>query len=141
MPRTSILAAFISSIVVLSSAASATSRLFVQDPNRAVAAHLEDTQGPFTSSVRQKLRERRFADLDTIAEDLLRTKARFPGGDWKLYRFFDAVGRPDGDAGDLSDRSITDLARDGARLGAGGPDVRSDLGWQTHIALLRSWRS
>src|SRR5262245_53199083 len=141
MRRTVISAAVISAIINVHPAAQAMSSSWVaQDRYGAGAEHLEDTQQPFMNAVRQKLTQRRFADLDKMAEEVLRTKARFPGGDWKLYRFFGAVGRLRGGIGDLSNHSITRSTNANAQPVSGGPDVSSDSTWEAHIALLRSWR-
>lgn len=36
-----------------------------------------------------------FAELEKTAATLAQRKERFPGGDWKLYRFFQGLGRPE----------------------------------------------
>src|SRR5262245_65858710 len=126
MRRTFIAAAVISAIIDVNGAAHAMSSSWVaQDRYGAGAEHLEDTQQPFMNALRQQLTQRRFADLDKIAEEVLRTKARFPGGDWKLYRFFGAVGRLRGGVGDLSNHSITPSTNANAQSVTGGPDVTS----------------
>jgi hypothetical protein len=38
------------------------------------------------------LEQENFAELERIAHDFTTKKERFPGGDWKLSRFYDAVG-------------------------------------------------
>ena len=49
-------------------------------------------QQPFIDAVRSMLSKEQFELLDRTAEELIRTNARFPGGDWKLYRFHGALG-------------------------------------------------
>jgi Domain of unknown function (DUF4034) len=74
----------------------------------------------FIDTVRTQLKEKRFDQLDATMEELSRTKARFPGGDWKLHRFFGAMEGP---------------------LGPEGNENESDETWQRHLALLRSWQA
>jgi hypothetical protein len=92
---------------------------------------VDDVQRSFVDNMRSFLLSRRFAELDAASEQLSRTKERFPGGDWKLYRFYGAVGRPGGGGGDLNDRAVANV----------GQGAQSDEVWQHHIALLREWRS
>lgn len=92
---------------------------------------MSEEQRSFVNDTRSLLLNQRFAELDALAVQLLRAKARFPGGDWKLYRFYGAVGRPGGGGGDLSDRAIVYV----------GPGAELDEVWQRHIALLRQWHT
>jgi hypothetical protein len=83
----------------------------------------------------------KFDTLDAEVNTLLRSKSRFQGGDWKLYRFFGAVGRPFGGYGDLSDRSASPdvpFATD-VRPPLSGSDI--EAAWQRHLTVLRGWRS
>jgi hypothetical protein len=79
---------------------------------------LKNEVGPFTESVAQKLREKRFAELDALEQELQRTKARFTGGDWQLFHFYDALS--------------------GGRIPAG---VAINADWLELIALLTEWRA
>jgi hypothetical protein len=74
-----------------------------------------DVQEPFKADVRAMLERKQFQDLDDLAGELDRTKARFPGGDWKPYRFQEALGAP-----------------------AGGCDD-TDENWERLIAVLTRW--
>jgi hypothetical protein len=76
-----------------------------------------DPQEPFKNEARALLRQEQFAQLDHLAEELVKTKARFPGGDWKSYRFQGALGNPLGD------------------------DSASDAEWERHIAVLQRWHT
>src|SRR5262245_43499193 len=55
------------------------------------AAHTQapaaDPQEPFKEEVRALIRQEQFDHLDRLADELVKTEARFPGGDWKSYRF------------------------------------------------------
>jgi hypothetical protein len=55
-----------------------------------------------------------FAELDQMADAARSSKARFPGGGWKLSRFYEAV-KPNG----------------------GG--YQTDADWKNHIELLQRW--
>src|SRR4029453_513521 len=45
-------------------------------------------------TVRAMLERQQFGALDDLADELHRTKARFAGGDWKSFRFQEALGAP-----------------------------------------------
>jgi hypothetical protein len=76
----------------------------------------EAAQERFTADVRRMLEDERFEALDDLAGELDRTKARFAGGDWKSYRFQQALGAP-----------------------AGGCDD-TDEHWQELLVSLKRWR-
>jgi len=76
-----------------------------------------DQQQPFKADVRAMLERRQFEALDDLADELNRTKARFAGGDWKSYRFQEALGTP-----------------------AGGCDD-TDAHWEGLIAVLTRWHA
>src|SRR5258706_7254984 len=59
-----------------------------------------DRQEPFKADVRGMLERKQFEALDGLADELNRTKARFAGGDWKSYRFQEALGKPAGGCDD-----------------------------------------
>lgn len=80
-------------------------------------ATLADPQPAFIASVRELLAKGQFARLDEQAMDLQRTRARFPGGDWKLYRFHEALEK-------LVDE-----------------ENATDQEWQDRIALLTRWHT
>jgi hypothetical protein len=52
---------------------------------------LKDEIGPFSASVLQRLRDKRFAELDALEQELRQSKARFTGGDWQLAHFYGAL--------------------------------------------------
>jgi hypothetical protein len=96
-------------------ASAATSRL--SDQVTATAVELLDNSRPaFIKSVRAELNQSHFAALDAMAQDLWRTKARFPGGAWKLAAFYEALGDP-------SDHGTA-----------------SEEDWKKHLLLLRVWK-
>ena len=74
-----------------------------------------DEQEPFKASVRAMLEREQFGALDGLADELNRTKARFAGGDWKSYRFQQALSAP-----------------------AGGCDD-TDAHWKELLAVLTRW--
>jgi Domain of unknown function (DUF4034) len=76
-----------------------------------------DPQEPFKDDVRALLRQEQFEALDRLAAELVKTRARFAGGDWKSYRFQEAIHGP-----------------------AGG-DNASDEEWERHIAVLQRWHA
>src|SRR5262245_30127345 len=53
-----------------------------------------DPQEPFKEEVRGLLRREQFERLDRLSDELIKTKARFSGGDWKSHRFQEALGKP-----------------------------------------------
>jgi hypothetical protein len=88
-----------------------------QETAAARSAPAADPQEPFKEDVRALLRQEQFERLDRLADELVKTKARFPGGDWKSYRFQEALGKP-----------------------AGG-EKTSDEERESHIAVLQRWHS
>lgn len=82
-----------------------------------VEAPAVDPQEPFKKDVRTALQQEQFDRLDRLADELLQTKARFPGGDWKSYRFQGALAAPAGGATD------------------------SDEIWERQIAVLQRWHA
>lgn len=69
----------------------------------------------FMDQARMLLLRENFAELDKMADAVRSSKARFPGGGWKLSRFYEAVNNRD----------------------AGGYEADAD--WQSHLALLQRW--
>src|SRR4029450_1305976 len=67
-----------------------------------------DEQAPFKARVRAMLERQQFGALDDLADALHRTKARFAGGDWKSFRFQEALGAP-ADGCDDTDAHWTEL--------------------------------
>ena len=96
-------------------ASAASSRLSDQLTSTPVEL-LDNSRPAFIKSIRAELNRSHFAALDAVSEDLLRTKARFPGGAWKLAAFYEALGDP-------SDRGTA-----------------SEEDWQKHLLLLRVWK-
>jgi hypothetical protein len=76
-----------------------------------------DPQEPFKEEARALLRQEQFERLDRLADELVKTKARFAGGDWKSYRFQEALTKPQ------------------------GGDKASDADWERHIAVLQRWHA
>lgn len=74
-----------------------------------------DQQETFKADVRTMLERRQFEALDDLADELNRTKTRFAGGDWKSYRFQEALGAPAGGCND------------------------TDAHWQELLAVLARW--
>ena len=70
----------------------------------------------FAQEARTHLLNREFELLDRMADELRTTKAKFPGGAWKLHKFYWGLEGP----------------ADG--------DKASDEEWLRHIAILREWR-
>src|SRR5437868_899252 len=82
---------------------------------------------PFQQQVRALLVKEDFKALDRMEDELLKSRARFKGGEWKLYRFYGAISQPGAGRADLSDRS---------RAGEFSDEV-----WEAHIARLARWRT
>jgi hypothetical protein len=62
-----------------------------------VAKENDDEQRKvFHAEMQGHLNNANFSELDRIAAELTKTKERFPGGDWKLYRFYLAIAAPPG---------------------------------------------
>ena len=61
------------------------------------------------------LMRERFVELDKMADEVRSSKARFPGGGWKLSRFYEALGR----------------------MNAGENATETD--WQSHLAVFQRW--
>jgi hypothetical protein len=68
----------------------------------------------FIDQAKALLMREDFAELDQMADAVRSSKARFPGGGWKLSRFYEAV-KPNG----------------------GG--YQTDADWKNHIELLQRW--
>ncbi len=69
----------------------------------------------FQDSTRLLLVKEDFVALDKMADGLRESKARFPGGAWKLFWFYKTVAK-------IANRSVA-----------------SDADWQAHVALLQRW--
>ena len=52
---------------------------------------LTDDIGTFKTMLVQKFDEKQFTELEAIERELRSSKARFAGGDWKLYHFYDIL--------------------------------------------------
>ncbi len=50
----------------------------------------------FVSEIEQHLNKDEFEELEKIADKLTKSKERFPGGDWKIDRFYEAIYPPGG---------------------------------------------
>jgi hypothetical protein len=53
-----------------------------------------DDIAPFKAALLEKFDARQFAELESLEQELRRSKARFAGGDWKLHYFYDALSAP-----------------------------------------------
>jgi len=56
-----------------------------------------DMRKQFASEIEQHLNKEEFDELEKIADKLTKSKDRFPGGDWKLDRFYEVI-RPADDS-------------------------------------------
>ena len=69
----------------------------------------------FTEDIRTRVLRNDFAGLDEIADAVRASKTRFPGGGWKLTRFYEALNsRPAG-------------------------SYTTDADWQSHLAFYQRW--
>jgi len=82
-----------------------------------IPAPAEDPQASFKTQVRSLLKQQNFVRLDEMADELNRTKARFPGGDWESYRFIETLADP-----------------------VEGEKAPDDI-LEDHLAVLRRWRA
>jgi hypothetical protein len=62
-----------------------------------------------------RLRHHQFEDIDKLADDVRETRARFPGGGWRLFSIYDVTNEP-----------------------SAGADV-TEQEWQAHLALFEEW--
>jgi hypothetical protein len=69
----------------------------------------------FMDQTKALLMREQFSELDKIADEVRSSKARFPGGSWKLSRFYDALDKT--------------LVR----------GYETDADWQNHLALIQRW--
>lgn len=60
-------------------------------PSAAADTPLVDEIGPFKAALVRQLDNKQFAELETIERELLSSKARFAGGDWKVFHFYEAL--------------------------------------------------
>ena len=86
-------------------------------PSANAAPPAADPQEPFKDEARSLLRQEQFERLDRISDELVKTRARFPAGDWKSYHFQDALGKPSRE------------------------DKASDEEWERQIAVLQRWHA
>jgi hypothetical protein len=101
----------------------------------------DNTQRSFVDGVRGQLMRKDFVGLDRFAEELLRTRARFSGGVWKLASFYETLGRPGDGNGAAAGRSPEPLAGAKPAAAPGEGDGRGDESWERHLALLVEWRT
>lgn len=84
---------------------------------QAVAADGEvDAIPRYEAAIHAKLMAGAFDELEQIAADLRTSKARFPGGAWKLERFYEGASYPSGDM-----------------------KTESELNWGTQLDQLHRW--
>lgn len=50
-----------------------------------------EVRNQFISEIEQHLNKEEFDELEKIADELTKGKSRFPGGDWKIDRFYEAI--------------------------------------------------
>lgn len=78
-------------------------------------AQAPQTREEFVSEVRQNLEQKNYAALDAIAAKARVSRERFPGADWKLFVFYQALSWP--------------------ASGAASPESE----WKTHLSRLEAW--
>lgn len=76
-----------------------------------------DTEGQYANQIAAYLVEKNYGALDQAARDARTNKTRFKGGAWKLYIFYDSLGKP--------------------TMGA----AATDEDWTYHIARLKDWQA
>ena len=86
----------------------------LQEPAAAVVNDPPEIQR-FMDQTKALLMREEFAELDKIADEARSSKARFPGGGWKLSRFYEAI-------------------NNGQARG-----YETDADWQDHLALIQRW--
>jgi hypothetical protein len=64
----------------------------VVQPNK-IESDLE-LRNQFVAEIEQHLNKEEFDELEKIADKITKDKERFPGGDWKLDRFYEAIHPP-----------------------------------------------
>jgi hypothetical protein len=69
----------------------------------------------FRAHVRRQLMSGEFEELEKTAATLAERKERFPGGDWKLFRFFQGLAKPE------------------------NAEAAADVGWQHHKEAVEKW--
>jgi len=86
---------------------------------QATSAVVTDTPEPqrFMDQAQSLLLREDFAELDKMADAARWSKARFPGGGWRLSRFYELVSN------------------------GNAHGYETDADWQSHLALLRRWAS
>lgn len=72
----------------------------------------------FRKQVTDLFKQNKFAELDQLAGELRKSKARFAGGSWKIYWLYDAIDRPQ----DIPENQ----------------DI-TDANWQLHLKKIASW--
>ncbi len=85
------LSAVILAVTLLGGSARAQAPAAVPDAETEVDA----ADGSFAVRVATMLVERRFADLDALADQLRRDRTRSHGGAWRLHQFYGALDRPE----------------------------------------------
>src|SRR5262249_55465736 len=90
------------------------SQTSAQGADSAVVNDSQEVQR-FMDQTRALLMREEFAELDKVADTARASKARFPGGVWKLERFYEAITN---------------------RHGGG---EQTDANWQSHLALIQRW--
>jgi hypothetical protein len=79
---------------------------------------LKDEVGEQAEAVLKQLRDKKFAELEAFEAEARGSKARFAGGDWKLYHFYDALS--------------------GGRISA---DAAVESEWLEIMGMLQEWRT
>ncbi len=79
------------------------------------ASEDQSNEDQYKREMQELLSQKKFTALDKAAQEARSTKARFPGGIWKLYAFYDAVTSP----------SVADSA--------------SEAEWTAHIGTVKNW--
>jgi hypothetical protein len=94
--RTIVLIILLSVLIACSKPAEEKEQAKAAQPSVVATEKDDEQRKTFHAEMQTHLNQDNFSELDRIARELTATKERFPGGDWKLDRFYDAVGSPPG---------------------------------------------
>jgi len=94
--------------------AQTTIRSAPQSPSSSVVRDSSEVER-FMEEASALLMRERFVELDKMADEVRSSKARFPGGGWKISRFYEAL----------------------SKTNAGANATEND--WQSHLGLFQRW--
>jgi hypothetical protein len=89
----------------------------IADNQRISINEAEDSESEYSNQIALYLVDKNYDALEQAAHDARVGKSRFKGGVWKLYMFYDGLGKP--------------------TLG----DQATDEDWNSHINALRTWEA